>query len=95
MRTVMTGTVVALACASLVFAAARQRPPLPKITKPVMFDTPEADAILSALQVFPISAGKGGDWKYYTTNGIHLAMSREPVTVMLSEQRRRILVTAA
>ena len=26
---------------------------MPKITKPVMFDTPEADAILSALQVFP------------------------------------------
>ena len=29
------------------------RPPMPKITKPVMFDTPEADAILAALQVFP------------------------------------------
>src|SRR5712691_717159 len=27
--------------------------PMPKITRPVMFDTPEADAILSALQVFP------------------------------------------
>ena len=26
---------------------------MPKITKPVMFDTPEADAILAALQVFP------------------------------------------
>ena len=26
---------------------------MPKITKPVMFDTPEADAILEALQVFP------------------------------------------
>jgi hypothetical protein len=26
---------------------------LPAITKPVMFDTPEADAILAALQVFP------------------------------------------
>src|SRR4029453_16699771 len=52
-RRAMTGTVIALACASLVFAAARQRPPLPKITKPVMFDTPEADAILSAMHVFP------------------------------------------
>ena len=31
----------------------RKRPPMPAITKPVMFDTPEADAILSALQVFP------------------------------------------
>ncbi len=26
---------------------------MPKITKPVMFDTPEADAILTALEVFP------------------------------------------
>ncbi|GAA1019274.1 hypothetical protein Aple_048170 [Acrocarpospora pleiomorpha] len=32
----------------------------------------------------PISAGKGGVTKYHTTNGIHLAMSREPVTVMTS-----------
>ena len=32
----------------------------------------------------PMSAGQGGDWKYYTTSGIHLAMSREPVTVMTS-----------
>jgi lipoprotein-anchoring transpeptidase ErfK/SrfK len=31
-----------------------------------------------------ISAGKGGVWKYYTTSGVHLAMSREPVTVMTS-----------
>jgi hypothetical protein len=31
----------------------RQRPPMPSIVKPVMFDTPEADAILAALQVFP------------------------------------------
>ena len=34
-------------------AAGRERPPMPKITKPVMFDTLEADAILAALQVFP------------------------------------------
>jgi len=52
-RRAMTGTAIAIVCASAVFAAARQRPPMPKITKPVMFDTPEADAILSALQVFP------------------------------------------
>ncbi|MDP9861700.1 MULTISPECIES: L,D-transpeptidase [Streptosporangium] len=32
----------------------------------------------------PMSAGQGGTWKYYTTSGIHLAMSREPVTVMTS-----------
>jgi hypothetical protein len=49
----LTGAVIAIACAGLAFAAGRQRPPMPKITKPVMFDTSEADAILSALQVFP------------------------------------------
>ncbi|MFG3440593.1 Ig-like domain-containing protein [Nonomuraea sp. NPDC047897] len=32
----------------------------------------------------PMSAGKGGVWKYYTTSGVHLAMSREPVTIMTS-----------
>jgi lipoprotein-anchoring transpeptidase ErfK/SrfK len=32
----------------------------------------------------PMSAGQGGAWKYYTTSGVHLAMSREPVTVMTS-----------
>ncbi|NUT09785.1 MAG: L,D-transpeptidase family protein [Nonomuraea sp.] len=32
----------------------------------------------------PMSAGQGGQWKYYTTSGVHLAMSREPVTVMTS-----------
>lgn len=31
-----------------------------------------------------MSAGQGGAWKYYTTSGIHLAMSREPSTVMIS-----------
>ena len=34
-------------------AAAPARPPMPKITHPVLFDTPEADAILAALPVFP------------------------------------------
>jgi hypothetical protein len=34
-------------------AQTRQRPPLPKITQPVLFDTPEADRILAALQIFP------------------------------------------
>jgi hypothetical protein len=33
--------------------AGRARPPMPKITKPVMFDTPQADRVLAALQVFP------------------------------------------
>jgi hypothetical protein len=34
-------------------SGARKRPEMPEIKKPVMFDTPEADKILAALQVFP------------------------------------------
>src|SRR5438094_10549703 len=34
-------------------AVAADRPAMPAITKPVMFNTPEADQILAALQVFP------------------------------------------
>jgi hypothetical protein len=33
--------------------AGPDRPPMPAITKPVLFNTPEADAVLAALQVFP------------------------------------------
>ena len=33
--------------------AARDLPPMPEITRPVMFNTPEADRILAALQVYP------------------------------------------
>src|SRR6266571_4060991 len=44
---------VAASALGALAVAAPDRPPLPKITRPVMFDTPEADAILSALQVFP------------------------------------------
>jgi lipoprotein-anchoring transpeptidase ErfK/SrfK len=36
------------------------------------------------VRTMPMSAGQGGQWKYYTTSGIHLAMSREPVTIMTS-----------
>ncbi len=36
------------------------------------------------IRQIPMSAGQGGDWKYYTTSGVHLAMSREPVTIMTS-----------
>ncbi|MEO3803330.1 Ig-like domain-containing protein [Nonomuraea sp. B1E8] len=36
------------------------------------------------IRTMPMSAGQGGQWKYYTTSGIHLAMSREPVTIMTS-----------
>ena len=38
-------------CTSAV--SAQDRPKMPAITKPVSFDTPEADAILAALQIFP------------------------------------------
>ncbi|MFF5204784.1 Ig-like domain-containing protein [Streptosporangium sp. NPDC000396] len=36
------------------------------------------------IREIPMSAGQGGQWKYYTTSGVHLAMSREPVTIMTS-----------
>jgi len=39
------------ACANA--PAQQSPPPMPAITEPVMFDTPEADRILTALQVFP------------------------------------------
>src|SRR5437870_3094024 len=34
-------------------SSGRALPPMPAIKQPVMFNTPEADAILAALQVFP------------------------------------------
>lgn len=37
-----------------------------------------------AIRWIPFSAGRGGPMKYHTTSGIHLAMSREHVTVMTS-----------
>ena len=52
MHKTVAGLVV-IAAALLALAAARPRPPMPKITKPLMFDTSEADAVLAALQVFP------------------------------------------
>jgi len=44
---------VAAGLAAFALAGDRVRPPMPKITVPVMFDTPEAGAVLAALQVFP------------------------------------------
>jgi hypothetical protein len=50
----MTGKGRAASLAALAFVlVAAARPAMPKINRPVMFDTPEADAILAALQVFP------------------------------------------
>lgn len=45
--------VLAAASALMARQAQRPRPPMPPITVPVMFDTPEADRILAALRVFP------------------------------------------
>jgi hypothetical protein len=42
-----------LLLAAALTAPAADRPKMPEITKPVMFNTPEADKILAALQVFP------------------------------------------
>lgn len=39
----------------------RKLPPLPPITKPVLFNTPEADAIVSAMQIFPKSSAWNED----------------------------------
>jgi hypothetical protein len=46
---------IVVACVAVVsgVSAERQRPAMPKITHSVLFGTPEADRILSALQVFP------------------------------------------
>ncbi len=51
--TVRRSSVAAAVAMAAVVAVARDRPPMPKITAPVVFDTKEADAILSAMQVFP------------------------------------------
>ena len=53
-KTVLVLTLLLAAATALVARhAQRPRPPMPTITAPVMFDTPEADRILAALQVFP------------------------------------------
>src|SRR5688572_6707386 len=37
----------------LLATAGADRPKMPEITRPVMFNTPEADRILAALEIFP------------------------------------------
>lgn len=49
----LTGAAAGLALAGANAEVARKRPPMPELTKPVPFGTPEADRILAALQVFP------------------------------------------
>src|SRR5215475_10368899 len=52
MKILLTVVLIAAACAPLGLTVIATQSP-PKITRPVMFDTPEADHILAALQVFP------------------------------------------
>src|SRR5215468_4971572 len=52
MKISLTVVLFAALCASLGLTVIATQSP-PKITHPVMFDTPEADKILAALQVFP------------------------------------------
>ncbi|HBC87539.1 MAG TPA: hypothetical protein DCZ94_11335 [Lentisphaeria bacterium] len=42
-----------LTIASSLISSAANKPAMPSIAKPVMFNTPEADKILAALQIFP------------------------------------------
>jgi hypothetical protein len=46
-------SVVVVAATAASDVRERKRPPMPKFRQPVLFGTPEADRILSALQVFP------------------------------------------
>ncbi len=48
----MIGAALGAACFGFL-SFAGDRPPMPAVTQPVMFNTPEADKILAALQVFP------------------------------------------
>lgn len=58
---IASATLVSAPCTGIVgqgqpatkHSSGRPLPPMPAITQPVMFDTPEADRILEALQVFP------------------------------------------
>ena len=45
--------IIVAALAATAFVSAQGNRPLPEISAPVMFDTPQADAILASLQVFP------------------------------------------
>src|SRR5215831_1494920 len=52
MKIPLTVVLIAAACALQGLTVIATQSP-PKITRPVMFDTPDADRILAALQVFP------------------------------------------
>jgi hypothetical protein len=56
MKSILTTALLAFLCVGLLFAdapKAKERPKMPEIKAPVLFNTPEADKILAALQVFP------------------------------------------
>jgi hypothetical protein len=56
-RTAVLAALLAASVVAVALAAERARPKMPPIARPVQFDTPEADAILAALEVFP-----AGNW---------------------------------
>jgi hypothetical protein len=49
----MKNCLYAILLTTALVAAGAERPKMPEVTRPVMFNTPEADKILAALQVFP------------------------------------------
>jgi hypothetical protein len=52
-RFTVLGALVAVVLTLQLWGSEDQRPAMPAIDKPILFDTPEADRILEALQVFP------------------------------------------
>src|SRR6266511_1063806 len=51
-RILLPAFLLAMLCAAGM-ADADKRPPLPELKNPVLFNTPEADKVLAALQIFP------------------------------------------
>ena len=71
---VVTSAALALAAAS--------RPELPKVTKSLMFDTPEADAVLAALQVFPPD-----NWWNRDVSGLPVHVDSERMIASIGPQK--------
>jgi hypothetical protein len=53
MNGLLSAFTISLACVAADPSSSSERPAMPKFNQPVMFNTPEADRILAALQVFP------------------------------------------
>ncbi|MFI4942589.1 MAG: hypothetical protein ACHP85_04950 [Burkholderiales bacterium] len=71
---VLTSAALALAAAS--------RPELPKVTTSLMFDTPEADAVLAALQVFPPD-----NWWNRDVSGLPVHVDSERMIASIGPQK--------